>query len=570
MGVVATSDPQHKSVLPKLQLDELLAEVQGRLDAVRASHAGVRALLDAVVAIGRELELETVLRRIVEAAKSLVDARYAALGVIGEDRQLAEFIPLGLTEDQIAEIEQWPHGRGILGLLIKEPQTLLLGDISEHPESYGFPRGHPPMKRFLGVPLRIRDEVFGNLYLTDKINGSDFDEQDAAIVSALAAAAGVAIDNARLYEETRAREVWLEASGEVTRELLSGAASRATLQLVARRAREMAHAETALIVLPEGDERLTVAAVDGTSADALTDFTFPREGTLSSSVISTGESRVIADLRKIAERGPIGNRLPSGPAAFVPLSQPERTRGVLAVHRRVGGIPFTPEMVNMLAAFASQVAVVMELADARREAERYGLIDDRARIARDLHDLVIQRLFASAMALTGTTRLVDDRPVVAERVQRVVRDLDETIGQIRSSIFALQTTEQGHDSRLRARIINVVDSATDRLGFAPGVQLNGLLDTEVSEEVAEHAIAVLQEALSNAVRHASASRVDVVVQLADDRLTVQVTDDGVGLTNTNRRSGLANLAERAEQLQGTFEINRRPEGGTSMQWTVPA
>lgn len=564
------AEQRQQGFLPRLPLDDLLAEVQGRLEAVRASHEGVRALLDAVVAIGRELELETVLRHIVEAAKSLVDARYAALGVIGQDRQLAEFIPLGLTESDIAQIAHWPHGRGLLGLLIKEPQTLRLPDLSAHPESYGFPAGHPQMQRFLGVPLRIRDEVFGNLYLTEKATGQEFSEQDAAIVEALAAAAGVAIDNARLYEETRAREVWLDASGEVTRELLSGAEPRSALQLVVRRAREMAHAETALIVLPGKEENtLRVAAVDGTVVDDLSDFVFPREGTISASVIKTGEPRLVTDLRTLTENTPIAELLPTGPAAFVPLSQPERTRGVLAVHRRAGGIPYTAAMVDLLTAFAGQVAVVMELADARREAERYGLIDDRARIARDLHDLVIQRLFASAMSLTGATRLIEDRPIVADRVQKVVHDLDETIGQIRSSIFALQTTEHGTDSRLRSRIISVVDSATERLGFAPGVQLNGLLDTEVPDDVAEHVVAVLQESLSNVVRHASAAQVDVLVELDGATLTVQVADNGVGLTSADRRSGLANLAGRAKQLNGEFETAQRPEGGTLVRWSVP-
>ena len=177
-------DHEERSLLPQLPLDDLLAELQGRLDDVRTARDGVHALLDAVVSIGRELEIETVLRRIVEAATTLVDARYGALGVIGEDGQLAQFVPVGITEEEIAAIEDWPHGRGILGLLIKDPHPLRLSNIRDHPESFGFPEGHPPMRSFLGVPIRIRDEVFGNLYLTEKSDGRDFDEQDETIVTA--------------------------------------------------------------------------------------------------------------------------------------------------------------------------------------------------------------------------------------------------------------------------------------------------------------------------------------------------------------------------------------------------
>src|SRR5919106_4956231 len=269
-------DNEQRSLLPHLPLDDLLAELQGRLEAVRAARDGVHALLDAVVSIGRELELETVLRRIVEAATALVDARYGALGVIGEDGQLAQFVPVGLTEDEIAAIDEWPHGRGILGLLIKEPQALRLPDIRDHPESFGFPQGHPPMRTFLGVPIRIRDEVFGNLYLTEKGDGREFDEQDETIVAALATAAGVAIENARMYEETRQRETWLEASAELTRMLLSGSEPQEALALVAAHAQDMSGAKAAAVAVPSsGPDTMVVTAVAGEGYDDLAGFEFP-------------------------------------------------------------------------------------------------------------------------------------------------------------------------------------------------------------------------------------------------------------------------------------------------------
>jgi GAF domain-containing protein len=419
----ADADAGH--LLPKLPLDSLLGEVQARLQAVVAARDSVHSLLEAVVAIGRDLDLETVLRRIVEAATELVDCRYGALGVIGDDGQLAQFIPVGLSDDEIAGIAEWPHGRGILGLLIKEPQALRLEQISVHPESYGFPEGHPPMHDFLGVPIRIRDEVFGNLYLTEKNGDRSFEEQDEVIVAALATAAGIAIENARLYDETRRRETWLDASAEVTQALLSGTELADALQIVARRAREMASADTAAVAIPDtAMDIMTVLAADGNGAENLTDVAFSADGTLTGSVLETGEPRTVNELRSGAERSPLLERLPRGPALLVPLGGKERVRGVLVLVKKRGAAPFFTATLRMLSAFADQAAVALELADARKEAERHGLVDDRERIARDLHDVVVQRLFASAMTLTAAMRLID-RPEVAERVQRTNRGVKQ-------------------------------------------------------------------------------------------------------------------------------------------------
>jgi signal transduction histidine kinase len=562
-------DEQRQRLLPHLPLDELLAELQSRLDAVVTARDGVHALLEAVVSIGRELELETVLQRIVEAAMTLTDARYGALGVIGEDGQLAQFIPVGVSEEQIAAIEEWPHGRGLLGLLIKEPQTLRLTDVSEHPESYGFPPGHPPMRTFLGVPIRVRDEVFGNLYLTEKSGARPFDEQDETIINALATAAGVAVENARLYEETQRREVWLDASAKVTRVLLSGADPQDALTLVAARAREMSDAIVAAVAVPTDDgDNLVVAAVDGDGYDDLAGFQFPVAGTLAGAVLTEGEARAVTDFQGAPQEAPLVSQLPNGPRLVVPLGTEGNVRGVLLVGKRRGVAPFSVAVSRMLVSFAGQAAVVLELADARREAERYALIDDRARIARDLHDVVIQRLFAAAMTLTGVGRLID-HPEAAKRVQTAVDDLDDTIRQIRSTIFALQSTQEAVGGRLRARVMGIVQAVSEQLGYAPGVRMEGLLDTDVSNEIADHAVAVLQEALSNVVRHARASRVDVVVDLRDEWLLVQVSDNGVGIHDDGRRSGLANLAARAAALSGTFEVHRGSDRGTILEWRVP-
>ncbi len=215
-------DHGSRPLLPNLRLDDLLAELRARLQAILDTRDRTHALIEAVVAVGSQLELEMVLRQIVEAAARLVSARYGALGVIGEGGGLTEFVTVGLDEAQIARIHHWPEGRGLLGELITNPRPLRLPDLSADPRSSGFPEGHPPMRSFLGVPVRVRDEVYGNLYLTGKHGGASFDEEDESLVVALAAAAGVAIENARLYAEARRQQQWLRATAEVTSRLLSG------------------------------------------------------------------------------------------------------------------------------------------------------------------------------------------------------------------------------------------------------------------------------------------------------------------------------------------------------------
>src|SRR3954471_8822163 len=554
-----------RMVLPQLRLDDLLAELQARLEAVLATRDRVHALLEAVVSIESDLELETVLRRIVEAATALVDARYGALGVIGEGTRLARFVTVGVSDEEIAAIGNWPTGHGILGLLIKEPSSIRLADLSAHPASSGFPPAPPPMRRFLGVPVRVRDEVFGNLYLTEKAGGGEFDEDDESVVAALATAAGVAIENARLSQEARERERWREASAEVSTSLLSGTAPADVLELVARRAREICGATFATVALADGDE-MTVEAADGEDAEALIGRRVEIDDVVARPVFRGGGSLILTDAAEAAR----GVRSPPpvaiGPALIVPLGTGPGVRGVLSVANAPGRPAFTESSQRLLEAFAAQAAVALELAERRRDAERLVLLEDRDRIAKDLHDTVIQRLFATAMTLMSAIKITQ-RPDVAVRVQRAVDDLDETIRQIRSTIFALQTTP-GERPTLRNRILAVTEGFSESLGFTPAVRLEGLLDTTVSDEIGEQLIAVLHEALSNVVRHAHAHRVSVAVG-AGDALVLIVEDDGTGIPPGGRRSGLRNLAARAGDLGGSFETRDREGGGTVLEWRVP-
>ena len=563
-------------LLPHLQLDELLAELQGRLQAVLATRDRMRGLLEAVVAIGSGLDLESTLARLVKTAVGLVDATYGALGVIGDDRRLAEFIPVGLTQEEIEAIHHWPEGRGLLGLLIDDPRPLRLADISTHPASSGFPVGHPPMRGFLGVPVRVRDEVFGNLYLTGKRGGGQFTEDDEAVLVALGAAAGVAVENARLYEAARRQQRWIQASAEVTTRLLSGSEPAEVLAGITRQARELSGADLAVLALPDEDgRRLTIAYADGDGADTTRGLMLPIGQSLSGRVLATGEPVTSTDFAADERAAPSARGAMSqiGPAIVFPLGAPGNVRGVLTVGRVHSAVPFPQVQADVVASFAAQAGVALELAASRAEAERLSLYEDRDRIARDLHDLVIQRLYATGMSLEGTMPMIT-RPEVAARVTNAVDAMDETIKEIRSAIFALQARDNADRPDLRGDIVDLVEEMTPSLGFAPSLRLGAGLGGQIHPEVAEQARAALREALSTAARHSAATRIDVTVDLSPDgMLTIQVTDNGTGIRADGRRSGLRNLASRAEKLGGELVLGPAdpdaPSPGTRLEWRVP-
>jgi signal transduction histidine kinase len=484
---------------------------------------------------------------------------------------------VGLTEEEIGRIDHWPEGRGLLGMLIKDPRPLRLASIGEHAESSGFPAGHPAMRSFLGVPVRVRDEVYGNLYLTNKRGGGEFTEDDEAVLLALGAAAGVAVDNARLYQAARRSQRWMQASAEVTTALLSGTEPGEVLARITSQARELSDADLAVLALPDREGRgLTVTYADGEGAQAVSGLVLPVGQSLSGQVLATGDPVTSVDFAD-DERAAASARAAMshlGPAVLFPLGAPGRRRGVLTIGRRHGREPFPQAEAAFAASFAAQAGVALELAASRAEAERLSVYQDRDRIARDLHDLVIQRLYATGMSLQGTMPMIA-RPEVAERVTRAVDDMDQTIREIRGTIFALQARDAGAPSDPRADIVALVEEMTSVLGFAPSLRLGAGLRSLNSEELAEQALAVLREALSNMARHAGASRADVTVDVDQDGfLSVIVTDDGTGIPAGGRRSGLRNLADRAAKLGGELVLGpaegaaSRP--GTRLEWRVPA
>jgi signal transduction histidine kinase len=548
--------------LSRVRLDELLAELLDRVGDVVDSRERLRSLLDAVVGIGSDLDLHSTLERIAEAACQLANARYGALGVIGHDRRLVDFITHGISPQEHAAIGDLPTGRGVLGLLIDDPRPVRMPDITQHPQSYGFPPHHPPMRSFLGVPIHIRDHVFGNLYLAEKQGAAEFSDDDEAIVVALAAAAGVAIENARLYEVTTRREQWLAATAEITSMLLGEVQRTGALQLVASRARQVAGADLALVMLLDEDgAAFTVEVADGDGGDQLLGASLPATEPAFAAAVADRRHQIVDSLGKAASwPAPV----PPGRAVLVPLDTGAAMRGVLIVAHR-GGQEWRDDDLSMLTTFAGQAALALERAQAQEEREALLVLEDRERIARDLHDVVIQRLFATGLQLQTAARL-STRSEVTDRVTAAVDDLDTTIRDIRTAIFELRTPVT---AALRTELREAVTAAAGPLGFRPRLTLDGPLDAAVPDDVRADLLAVLREALSNVVRHAAASRVEVRVAAIERQLTVTVADDGTGPAGIRERGGLINLRERASQYGGSFGIRANEPTGTVLEWSVP-
>jgi signal transduction histidine kinase len=558
-----------RTTIAGADFEDLLREVLSRVNGALDEQARLRLLLDAVVSMAADLSLDGVLTRIVGISRELTGAQYAALGVLasGPTKGLRTFVHHGMTPVQVKEIGKLPTGHGILGLLIDRPEPLRLHEIAAHPESYGFPPAHPPMSSFLGVPIRIRDKVFGNLYLTEKNGEGDFTQEDEDVVVALAAAAGVAIENARLYEEAGRREAWLEATAEITALLSGSHAGKQALQMIADRARRAASADVAWIVVGTPDD-LSLRAVSGPQVE-LSDFgKLPRAASLSSEVLRTGEP-ISTDDMEDDPRALLMSHIPDwpvvGPAIVVPLRTGADVVGALAL----GWAPSKTEEYHTVdarlpASFAEQAALALEVARSREAEQQLALLEDRDRIGRDLHDLVIQRLFAVGLSLQSVSRMTDV-PQVTERIEAAVDDLDATIKDIRRSIFALGSAESAAD--IQTELTRLVDRAATTLKFRPTLEFQGPVRTLVGDEVAPHLLAVLGEALSNASRHAGASRIEVRVS-AGDSLDLVVADNGGGLPSDVHESGLGNIRERAVRLGGSCVVDSSTEG-TTITWSVP-
>ena len=564
-------DGAESSGLRDVDFDHLLREVLNRVQGVLDEQERLRLLLDAVVTMAADLSLDGVLTRIVTIASSLVDAQYAALGVldVGHERRLRTFVHHGVTPAQVAEIGDLPTGHGLLGLLIDDPRPIRLHDISAHPASYGFPANHPPMSSFLGVPVRIRDRVFGNLYLTEKTGPGDFTKEDEDIVVALAAAAGVAIENARLYEEAAQRQEWLSATADITALLADATPGDDPLQAVADRAREVAHADVSWVLSGADPDNLLLEVVSGVDADIDAIRSLPMQWPEGSAVVRSGEPLSVRDLME----GPGGRRLVSalgwpklGPTLVVPLSSGTRVEGALTL----AWVPeraalFDAVDLAMTASFAEQAALAIQVARARGDQQRLALFEDRDRIGRDLHDLVIQRLFAVGLHLEGAGRRTAD-PDLRARLAQAVDDLDDTIKDIRRTIFALGSLGQSTD--IQSEVTRLADRAAATLKYRPTVRFEGPVRTMVPDDVTPDLLAVLGEALSNASRYAEAETVDVLLAVGE-RIDLIVADDGRGMAENVIESGLSNMRDRAGKHGGSLTVSTAPGQGTTITWSVP-
>lgn len=527
-------------------------------------------LLEAGLTLASELSLPIVLQRIVDLAAQVTEARYGALGVIGEDNELVEFETTGVSAKQRRDIGALPRGRGVLGLLIHEPRPVRITNIADHPRSVGFPPNHPPMHSFLGAPVRAMGRVFGNIYLAEKRGAKEFSVEDELSLVVLATQAGVAIANAWLYEETHARERWLDALHDITNRILSGAAPDSLLDDIAEHARNLAGADAATIVTAGTTAgQLVVAAAVGARASELKGQAIPANESISGEVVRAGKPLLLDDVSADSRAyQPVVKRGRHGPALFVPLRVREGAIGTLMVANLKGGRRFGARMVQLVGTFADQASVAIEYARAQADLQRLGLMEERERIAKELHDGIIQSLFAVGMGLQGTALMVGS-PEAAARVDGAVGELDRVIRDLRSYIFGLRPGILA-DRQL--------DQALRVLGQEVQTRSHTHVDVEVDPAVAgrlssrAHEIVQLtREALSNVVRHAHARHSVVRLLQRGSEAVLTIEDDGVGFDprRDSGGNGMHNMRVRAASAGGTMRVTSKAGKGTKLRVTIP-
>ena len=549
----------------------LVSRMHEQLDELLAARDQMEQLLRVIVEIGAGLDLEATLHRIIGAARRLTSAPYGALAVRDPDGNLLSFVHEGMDAETVSRIGHLPFGKGLLSLSLLDTPALRMDDLTAHPAAVGFPEHHPPMRAFLAVPITIRGTAFGNLYLTHVDPKRVFSDSDEVAARALAFAAAVAIDNARVFGRERTAVKWMEASREITTALLSSAERhRRPLELIAERARALTGAEQAIVLVPADPDlpddevdTLVVSAAVGVHAGEVLGQQVPVDGSTTGAVFRSGKPLITETLRyPIQAFTDVGQR----PAILMPLRARDEVVGVIAIARGFDQTPFDESCLDLVSDFATHAAIALVLASARDDARQLTILAERERIAHDLHDHVIQRLFAAGMDLQGTLARARS-PEVSDRLNRTLDDLQTIIEEIRTTIFQLKSPV-GKNGDFRHRIQQVVADLTENRDIVTTVRMHGPM-TAVGGELADHAEAVTAEAVSNALRHSGGSRVTVDVSVAD-MFTLDITDNGSGIPAGNsRHSGLANMKRRAEQLGGACEISGPPEGGTRVHWVAP-
>ncbi|WP_426995932.1 GAF domain-containing protein [Pseudarthrobacter sp. N5] len=568
-GPVPGSDPGERPLTAGIRIEDLLKDFVARAGELVHAQERMRGLLEAVVAVAEDLSLEAVLDRVVRSACQLLNARYGALGVLGEERSLSHFITVGIDVETAGRIGPLPTGHGVLGLLISDPAPLRLHELRRHPKSYGFPEHHPPMDSFIGVPVRVRDVVFGNLYLTEKEGGGDFTAEDEDLAVALAAAAGVAIENARLYEDARRRAQWLEACMDVTGRMRGeeqeGQRQDGGLDLIAARALQESESDLALILVPDGGTgSFRVIGAAGEHGAHYAGRVLAMDVPEVRAILATGKAALLDDATECLASA---EGLAWGRLLAIDLSALGTHHGLLMLARNPGAAAFSRTDVDMGSVFGSHVALSRELARAHRMREQLVVFTDRDRIARDLHDVVIQRLFAAGLSIQSLRRFTTDESAM-DRIEAVTGELDETIRDLRDTIYSLRATS-GEKELLSSRVLQSVRSASMTLPFAPRLTMTGHIDSVSDAGMVSNLLAVVSEGLSNAIRHSGADSIAVSVAAADGRVTLLIQDNGMGFSDPVPGNGLANMKHRARDLEGSFTVESSPAAGTTLVWSVP-
>jgi len=547
-----------------LPLTALVEQILARAATPEAARDQLARLVGATQAIGTELELASALRNVVQVACDLVDARYGAIGVISAEGLLEEFIHVGMDDDTVAGLGHPPTGQGILGAVITDAAAIRLPDLTRDPRSVGFPANHPSMQSFLGVPVRIRGTVYGNLYLTGARSG-EFDETDEQIIVSLATMAGTAIANARLYEDARLGQRWIAASEEINQGLLSGRIADTDVSFISRLVVELSEAVFTGVVVPAGDAFDFPSGPLAGDPQLEADPAFAALADAVRNTLRTDASRVSLRTVELAASAEIDA---FGPVMIVTWGEASGAPiGALVVARAPSGHPFSGGDRQMTERFSRSVSIARELATARNDRERVALADERDRIARDLHDHVIQSLFAVGLGLQSVVGAAPG-PVGA-RIAAQVDAIDVTIRQIRQTIFQLGSPSTASAYSQKQLLNHLVRTILEGEGIDSSLDFRGPVDTLIDSELGEEVSAVLREALSNVVRHAEASRVDISVAVSATEVRVVVTDNGRGLGELAKRSGLDNLAARAAMRGGSFTIAARAPSGTTLDWAVP-
>lgn len=536
-------------------------EVLERLSHADADIPTLHRLLEAVLVVGSGLDLDLTLQRIIIAATTVLNCRYGALGVRAPSGGLSEFVYEGIDEPLRQTMGHFPEGHGVLGVLMNDPKTLRVSHLGNHSESVGFPANHPPMDSFLGAPIMMRGEVFGSIYLTEKRGAAEFTEEDEVILEALAIAAGIAVDNARLFEQSRTRERWLTAMSAIRTRLLAGDSLEDGLQLLATQVRDLTGVDDVLVLICEdGYAQVHTAA---SSRPTSRGIRIPADIPPFNLIRQSRKAETFTEFGLLAELVPS-----AGSTVLAPMTVASGVVGALLLASDSANKHWDSDELTQIESMAELGSVAIEFSEKQRGQRLLSVLADRDRIARDLHDNVIQRLFASGMSLQSTlpdSYLPDSARAI---VTRSLEQLDQTVREIRTTIFDLQTPATADSTSLRRRLLDVIGDATAQSAVTPSVQFSGAIDALVKPGIHPHAEAVLREGLSNVLRHADADTITISVT-ADLEFAIVIDDDGNGIPDGVHRSGLHNLERRADHCGGTCTISNREPQGTRLMWRVP-